>query len=77
MTFTLYFQLAVSVSPQTGVAVLLVVPVTMERVTVMITLIVLRVSSVERITAGKSDPVLNHWLTAALNQVKETLMPIS
>ena len=47
------------------------VPVTMERVTVMITLIVLRVSSVERITAGKSDPVLNHWLTAALNQVKD------
>ena len=50
------------------------VPVTMERVTVMITLIVLRVSSVERITAGKSDPVLNHWLTAALNQVKDTLI---
>ena len=46
----------------------------MERVTVMITLIVLRVSSVERITAGKSDPVLNHWLTAALNQVKDTLI---
>ena len=56
---------------------LIAVPVTKERVTVMITLIVLRVSSVERITAGKSDPVLNHWLTAALNQVKDILMPNS
>ena len=48
------------------------VPVTKERVTVnLITLIVLRVSSVERITAGTSETLLNHWLTAALNQVKD------
>ena len=47
------------------------VPVTMERVTVnLITLIVLRVSSVERITAGTSETLLNHLLTAALKQVK-------
>ena len=53
-----------------GIAVLRAVPVTMERVTVMRTLIVLQVSSVERITAGTSETLLNHWLTAALNQVQ-------
>ena len=57
-----------------GIAVLRVVPVTMERVTVMRTLIVLRVSSVERITAGTSETLLNHLLTAALSQVKDTLI---
>ena len=50
------------------------VPVTMERVTVMRTLIVLRVSSVERITAGTSETLLNHWLTAALNQVIDKMI---
>ena len=61
-----------------GIAVLRAVLVTKERVTVnLITLIVLRVSSVERITAGTSETLLNHWLTAALNQVKDTLMPNS
>ena len=60
-----------------GIAVLRAVPVTMERETVMITMIVLRVSSVERITAGTSETLLNHLLTAALSQVKDTLMPIS
>ena len=56
----------------TGIAVLLVVPVTKERVTVMRTLIVLQVSSVDIITAGTSETLLNHWLTAALSQVKDT-----
>ena len=36
----------------------------------MSTLIVLQVSSVERITAGTSETLLNHLLTAALKQVK-------
>ena len=62
------------VSPLTGIAVLRAVPVTKERVTVMRTLIVLQVSSVERITAGTSETLLNHWLTAALNQVKDKLI---
>ena len=43
---------------------------TKERATARITLIVLQVSSVERITVGTSETLLNHLLTAALKQVK-------
>ena len=38
-----------------------------------LTLTVLRVSSVERTTAGTSDPVLKNLVTAALNQVKDNV----
>ena len=53
------------VSLLTGIAVLLVVPVTKERVTVTWTLTVLQVSNVERTNAGTSDPVLKNLLIAA------------
>ena len=61
------------VSPLTGIAVLLIVPVTKERVTVMSTLTVMLVSSVERITAGTLDLVLNHLVTVAINQFQVTI----
>ena len=61
------------VSPLTGIAVLRSVLVTKERVTVTRTLTVLQVSSVERTTAGTSDPVLNHLVTAAINQFQVTI----